>query len=220
MAQALPHVQIVATDLTPPLQSDTLPNLQFLKQDADLDWSIGEFDFIHGRMLSSGIHDWPGFLTKAWEHLRPGGRLELLDVSHPFRAEDAEADRPDASPFIHFGQLANKAWTRAGLDYFATAKHAERLKKLGFIDIAEQEMRWPLGEWAPLESEKRLGSLTLMNFMSFLDSAGVSILSHGDFMGRNEAKMYVEAAKMDLQENSMTKRFYLTMKICTAMKQK
>lgn len=84
IANKFPYSQIIATDLTPP--KITPPrNLKIVESDADKQWTFNErFGFIHGRMLTSGIHDWPTLLSRCWEYLEPGGWLELLDVCHPF----------------------------------------------------------------------------------------------------------------------------------------
>lgn len=214
MARLWPEAKVTATDLIPPKpDGDVLPNLRFLKSNADGEWpfDVGEFDFIHGRMLTSGIHDWPGFLAKCYRHLAPNGSLELLDVCHPFRAATPEFDSPDASPFIAFGCLAEKSWSRSGLDYFTTEKHTARLQELGFGQISEAALRWPLGEWGTGDNECEIGRLSLTNFTHFLNAAGKSILTNQGFMAEAEAEGIVHAAMQDLLQNCLQKRFFLTM---------
>lgn len=217
MAQAWPSATVIATDLTPPkangCQSTAHANIVFQKANADDDWNFGpaRFDFIHGRMLASGIHDWPGLLEKSFGHLSTGGRLELLDLCHPFRAAVQEFDNPETSPFIHFGQLAERAWTSSGLDYRATTKHVQRLTGLGFTDIKEKSTRWPLGEWASTPRERQIGNLTLQNFLRFIDMAGEALLANIDSFSLTESRDVVRRAKEDLQNNHSQKQFYLMM---------
>jgi SAM-dependent methyltransferase len=213
MARAWPTAQVLATDLVLPKAPPSVSNLTYLKHDADSVWDFEpqSFDFMHGRMLTSGIHDWPALLSKAWAHLAPGGRLELLDVCHPFRAGATQADNPEASPFIRFGHLAQKSWEKSGLDYYATTKHVERMQQLGFVDIAEHVFKWPLGKWAETDQEKKMGELTLGNFSRFLATAGTAILTHQGFMDEDDAKRVVAEAEQDLQQNHEAKQFYLTM---------
>ncbi|KAH7305264.1 S-adenosyl-L-methionine-dependent methyltransferase [Stachybotrys elegans] len=218
MARAWPNTQIIATDLVLPQSMSTLPNLTFQKHDADSPWPFEEgcFDFIHGRMLASGIHDWPGLLEKTYRFLVPGGLLELLDVSHPFRAKLQSADNAETSPFIRFGHLAQRSWENNGLDYYATAKHSERMKQLGFVGITKRTFQWPLGDWPESQQDKKIGKLTLENFSSFIATAGVAILTRDGFMDEDEAKAAVSAAEQDLQHNHNQKGFYLTMVMHTA----
>ena len=210
IAQEHPTTQITATDLTPP--NITLPpNVTILKLDAEKEWEFKQkFGFIHGRMLTSGIHCWPALLSRCWNYLEPGGWLELLDVCHPFRAEDPTADNT-SSDFIRWGQVAEKCWAMNGLDYRATNKHVDRLRGLGFVDVHEEERKWPVGEWSESEHGRRIGALTLSNFSAFLAMAGVSIISQDPSIGTQEAKDLVAHAQRDLMKNCYAKRFYLTM---------
>ena len=161
-------------------------------------------------MLASGIHDWPKLLHQCWEFLEPGGWLELLDVSHPFRAGDPAADN-ETSPFVKWGLVAGECWAMNGLDYQATTKHVERLRDIGFTDVHEEERSWPLGEWPDTKHEQQIGALVLKNFSSFLAMAGVQIVSQHPNINAQEAKAMVDDAQRDLVENCCTKRFYLTM---------
>ncbi|KAL8722843.1 MAG: hypothetical protein Q9225_000730 [Loekoesia sp. 1 TL-2023] len=210
IANKFPSSKIIATDLTPP--KITPPrNLQIVESDADKQWTFNErFGFIHGRMLTSGIHDWPTLLSQCWEYLEPGGWLELLDVCHPFRAQDHAYDN-ESSNFIKWGHVAEKCWEMRGLDYRATTKHQERLRKLGFISIREEELIWPLGEWSDSAQERLIGKLTLDNFSTFLATAGVGIITQDPRISTQEAEKLVADAKQDLMDNCHTKRFYLTM---------
>ncbi|KAE8149086.1 S-adenosyl-L-methionine-dependent methyltransferase [Aspergillus avenaceus] len=229
MAQIHPEAIITATDLhhPPRLNFTTIsstPNIRFLQFNAnDLVWPIPEkenttFDFIHGRMITSGIHDWPRFLTHCWSLLTPGiGRLEFLDVSHPFRAENPAADGETLSPFIRFGHAIERVWAAKGIDYRATEKHAHRLAELGFEDIVTEEVKWPLGPWVDTtEREMKLGLLNMNNFGQFIRTAGVAILlsnsdNSDDGEQRVDAQRLVDDAVRDLEERWNTNRYYLSM---------
>ena len=205
--------QVIATDLTPP-DILTTPNLTFMESNAEDDWVFARpFHLIHGRMLTSGIHNWPRFLQQCFTNLEPGGWLELLDICHPFKAEilcESVQDGPLASDFLRWGHIAEKSWALNGLDYRATTKHVARLAEIGFVDIQEAEYRWPLGTWSQDDIEKRIGELMLNNFTKFLLMAGVSIIEQSPEIEEQEAQHLVTAALKDLSENCLTRRYYLT----------
>lgn len=215
IAKEFPAKQIIATDLTPP-SVPTPPNVTFLKVNAEHDWAFGQhFSFIHGRMLTSGIHDWPKLLEQCYQNLEPGGWLELLDLCHPFQAENpdsaSEKDGPPAPGFLRWGQMAEHCWALSGLDYRATNKHESRLRDLGFVDIHEANFKWPLGTWSDKENEKRLGELTLRNFTTFLKIAGADIIKQDPDVTGQEAQLSVSMALKDLSENSLRRKYYLKM---------
>ena len=210
MAQERPRSQIVAIDLTPP-KITTPSNLIILKLDAEKEWGFEQkFGYIHSRMLTSGIHEWPKLLSRCWDNLIPGGWLELLDICHPFRAEDPIADN-GSSKFIEWGHIAERCWAINGLDYRTTTKHVQRLRGLGFVDVHEEEWKWPLGEWSQTEQDRRIGALTLDNFTTFLAMAGSDIIAQDPCINAEMAREIVADAQKDLAENCCTKRFYLNM---------
>ncbi|KAL8908997.1 MAG: hypothetical protein Q9207_000448 [Kuettlingeria erythrocarpa] len=210
IAKERPESQVIGTDLTPP--TITPPeNLCILESDADKPWDFDtKFGFIHSRMLTSGIHDWPALLSRCWDHLRPGGWVEFLDVCHPFRAQDPAADN-DSSGLIKWGHVAERCWARQGLDYRATEKHRERLQERGFINVREEKVRWPLGEWADSVPEKHIGRLTMDNFLTFMATAGESIIDQDPWLSAQEKRTLVADAQKDLKEHGHSKQFYLTM---------
>lgn len=55
------------------------PNVEFLIEDAEDEWIGSKYDYIHIRMLSGAIKDWPALLEKAFNHLNPGGWIELTE---------------------------------------------------------------------------------------------------------------------------------------------
>ena len=201
---------MLAIDLTLP-QISTGPNLTVQECDVEKSWHFQtRFGFIHGRMLTSGIHDWPSLFARCWDYLIPGGWLELLDLSHPFHAEVETADN-ESSDFIRWGKVAERCWSLNGLDYRATNKHVGRLRACGFVNVSEEEMKWPLGEWSESEREKQIGKLTLSNFRTFLATAGVRIISQDARISTEDAEALVNNAQRDLIDHCDTKHFYLSM---------
>ncbi|KAJ4303194.1 hypothetical protein N0V90_002087 [Kalmusia sp. IMI 367209] len=222
MARAFPKAEITATDLVlPPVRDDATPNLRFLRHNAeDSEWTpfpLDHFDFIHARMVTSGIHDWPEFRAKCYRHIKPGGVLQLLDLSHPLRAETSEFDSIEASPLIAFVQLAGDSWRQDGLDYRVTGKQIEGLKQVGFGHVEEETFRWPIGGWPEDDNEKRIGEMARENVTRFLSLAGKSILTNKGFMTEEKAEEAIQAAKEDLARTD-EKKFYYVMKVHTARK--
>lgn len=214
IARAFPQADIIATDLAIPHQNDdSPPNVCFMKHNADeREWSPfkpDQFDFIHARMITSGIHDWPSVRANCYLHLKPGGCLELLDLAHPLHAEISEFDSSDSSPLINFVRLAGVSWRRSGLDYNVTEKHPAALAAVGFADVKEETFRWPIGHWPEEERERKIGQLALENLERFLILAGKPILMNGGFMREEEAEEAVRAAKEDLLRTDEKKFYYV-----------
>ena len=210
IAKEQPAAQVVAADLTAP-SIPLPPNLTIVKSNAEEDWHFQQqFTFIHGRMLTSAMRDWPSLLRRSWDHLEPGGWLELLDVYPPYRAEISSADNAASSPFIRWGYAADKGWAKNGIDWSTTSKHAQRLQKLGFENIREETFRWPLGEWAETEVERRIGGLTLQNMAGFFKTAALRVIKMDPDIDEDEAQRLKDEAESDLMTNCVVNRYYLT----------
>lgn len=212
MAKRWPNAKIFATDLTLPPQSDASPsNLSFIRHNAnDSEWPLEKFHFIHGRMLDAGIHDWPAFRATCFRHLAPGGYLELAHVTHPMHSEFPEFDNANASPFLHLMHQITLASKKGGIDYDVSSKHLQGLTDVGFEDVEETAIVWPLGSWPQQENERRIGMLGLKNTLGIVDLAAKSILTHQNFMGEKEADELVQAGRDDLLQSDK-KHFYITM---------
>lgn len=132
--------------------------------------------------------------------------------------------------------MAEEAWRARGLDYRACAKHGGRLAELGFVEVKERKLRWPLGGWAALaetgleaepetetaedaeERVREIGELMLQNFVKFLETAGSQILAQHPSLDSSEAEKLGQEALKDLRENCCRKRFWLDVRIFSAQK--
>lgn len=214
IAKAFQNVDVVATDLVLPPAKDNAPtNVRYIQHNADdAEWTLfkdGQFDFIHARMVTSGIHDWPGFRAKCFKHLKPGGRLEIIDMSHPLRSVESAYDSKESSALIKFVDLAGESWRQDGLDYRVTGKQIVGLEKVGFEDIEEKTFRWPIGAWPDNEREKKIGLLAKGNVEKFLTLAGKHILTNKGFMDDGGAEKAIAAAAQDLFETENRKYYYV-----------
>lgn len=222
IAHAFPHAEVIATDLVlPQRRDDTPPNVQYVQHNADdLEWDLfknGQFDFIHARMVTSGIRDWPRFREKCFRHLKPGGALEIIDVSHPLRSDEEAYDSKESSALINFVHVAGESWRQDGLDYRVTSKQTAGLEEVGFEDVEEETYRWPIGSWSEEEREKRIGQLVYGNTEQFLTLGGPHILTNKGFMNKEDADKVISSATEDLAKTKERKYLYM-MKVHRARK--
>ncbi len=105
MADRFPTATVVGTDLSPIQPGFVPPNVQFYIDDAESDWifrDFEKFDFIHGRALCGGIADWPRLYAQAYDHLEPGGWMEMQDHECWINSDDGGMERaPGCTEWIH-----------------------------------------------------------------------------------------------------------------------
>ena len=162
-------------------------------------------------MLVNSIRDWPLFLKRCLQHLKPGAWFELNDVAHRFFAEDGcgEAD----SPMLKWWRVVFQESSRKnGIDIDATYKHAQHLRDVGFTDVRERVWKWPIGsKRASTEKEKALGELQYQNMQALIPGVTATAIKHGDLreMSEQEALDLAEEAKRDVVENADRRGFYM-----------
>ena len=83
-AEQHPDCQVLGIDLSPVKPNKATPaNCTFRIQDAEKPWQLGDigpFDMIHSRMILVGMRDWRSYIAKCYEHLKPGGWIELHEL--------------------------------------------------------------------------------------------------------------------------------------------
>jgi len=196
LAEAYPHLEVVGTDLSP-IQPDFIPpNCQFIVDNAEHDWAFDrKFDYIHSRMLTLGMHDWPRFFEQAWNHLEPGGWLETKETQFPPRRADGEPARE--SELVKWGDYVYEAAANAGIDARASQKFTDQLKAQGFVNVERTDVQWPLTPWAKGKKNKLLGRLNSQNTLDAIPGIGMGLFTRRlgwtkDDVDRNTAAVLAE----------------------------
>jgi len=156
VADELPHAQVLGFDLSPIQPNMVPPNCKFLVDDCNSEWVFDtKFDIIHTRAMTPGIKNWPRFIQQASDQLKPGGYIELQEVSMPiFSKEKADDNSP---VLVQWSNYVVEAGNKAGLDLSAPTKLGEMLQAQGFTNINIQWQNWPIGPWARGAKNKEIG---------------------------------------------------------------
>ena len=91
MAEEFPNAEIMGTDLSPIQPNWAPPNCTFLVDDAESDWAYTKeesFDYIHARSMGGSIADWGRLLRQAYDHVKPGGWVEIQESETWVRSDD------------------------------------------------------------------------------------------------------------------------------------
>lgn len=206
-----PTVQVIATDVTPPNLSSTPRNLTILADNAEQDWSFDDnVDYIHIRLLTLAIRDWPLFFKRCWEHLNPGGWIELADASTPYKAENP-AINCENSTFLRVGFLYYEALLHNGIDMMAAHHHSDRLKLQGFVNIHQEVAKWPTnGKWQSEERLKTMGDMICKNWSTMSRTITPKVFQATLNMDHTKANQLVDSM-LDEIENDTEKRLFFPM---------
>jgi len=166
-ADQYPASHVIGTDFSPIQPGWVPPNLEFVIDDAEAEWTGHKYDYVHIRMLAGSIMDWDRLLAQAFAHLNPGGWIELTEFEVWMYSynDSLELDGPNImkwqASLSDASQMIGKS--------FAVAVHLrEWVEKAGFENIREDVRKVPCGPWP---RDRRLKEIGLYQQQNMLDAA-------------------------------------------------
>ncbi|KAF1915255.1 S-adenosyl-L-methionine-dependent methyltransferase [Ampelomyces quisqualis] len=104
------------------------------------------FDFIFGRELLMAIRDWPRVIQQAYDHLKPGGYLELEMTYPKTYCEDNSIDL-ETSAYAETSRLLFECGRRMEAPWEESLKWKDQFIATGFEDVSETILLIPIGRW-------------------------------------------------------------------------
>lgn len=83
------------------------------------------------------------------------------------------------------------------------------LEELGFVDIREQPIQWPVGPWPKGEREKIIGKLMVDNIREFVRPSAMALYTKRLGWTPEQVEAFMPAVLADLEDRS--KHYYVQM---------
>lgn len=211
MSSAYPKSTIIATDIGVfdiGLAHIDLPNVSFQLDDAREEWTYHEpFDLIHLRGLSGAFNDWSAIYRQAFEHLNPGGYIEVADTDPA--GESVVFPNPESSYFHIYTSAMRSAAEALGYPRDLSHLKPSMLSAVGFVDVRVFERTVPIGLWPQDLHEKTLGKMALIAVLEGLEAYGLRSLTATGW-GEDDIRDLCEKAKVEIRSaDRMTARVRL-----------
>lgn len=168
---------MVGTDLSPIQPPFVAPNCKFVVDDACLEWTYPPnfFDFVHVRAMYGSVADWPAFYNEVFEHLKPGGWLEQLEMSIVFRSDDGTVTDD------HVFSVWSRTFIEAGEKFGKTFRIADLargyIEHAGFVQVVEKKFKLPVGGWSSDPKYKELGQWNLIHCEKGIEGWAMALLT-------------------------------------------
>ena len=180
------------------------PNVEFLVDDAEDVWLGNAYDFIHIRMLSGAIKDWPGLLARAFNHLNPGGWIELTEFEVWVHSYNNNLHR---APDIQTWQEGlREAAAMIGRQFDVAVNLEDWACHANFTDVTQHKMIVPAAPWAKNKEMKTLGAYQLLNMLDAASSYGQAHFTR--VLGWSADEYAVLSAKVRTQLKDRTLQLY------------
>ncbi|KAM0543846.1 hypothetical protein ACHAPJ_012083 [Fusarium lateritium] len=178
-----PQATVVGMDSSP-IQPEWIPrNLQFEPEG---------YDYIHCCYLAGSIADWPALIDQLYYHLRPGGWIELQDISIRLYSEDDTLE-PD-NPLVRLMDSLKDVHDKIGCMLDAAPQFEGWVREAGFECIKDQRFRFPVGTWPKDSNLKKIGACLRNNFTCGIDAFTVKPLV--DHLGWSQEEVEVLTAEV------------------------
>ncbi|KAH8658298.1 S-adenosyl-L-methionine-dependent methyltransferase [Xylariales sp. PMI_506] len=209
LAEQFPEAQVIGTDLSAIQPTNKPDNCTFIRDDAEAEWVFEhKFDFVHLRFVFSCFTDPRATMREAFANMNSGAWIEYQDASIE---QVGSMDGPEAIDGSAF-----QRWSKALIDGTAAAMgrnievaphYKSWLEEVGFVDVEERRLIWPVAPWSGDPRMKLAGAYMQRNFLDgvFL-TTWRAIRSSG--LSEQEAKELIDAAKAELTNKK--NRFYMT----------
>ena len=195
-----PSTRVIGTDLSRIQATTDVPaNCEFKIENAEEAWTFEEpFDFIHSRLLSCGMHDWPGYFRRCFNNLKPGGWVEAQEYNFPLVCDDESAG-PD-SALMRYASLTKEAMAKGGIDAGPEEKFKDYMSTEGFVNIRETVMKLPCGPWPEDEAGKKLGKLQRQNILMVQEGASMMLFTKQLGWTKEEIETLIVEVREDLED--------------------
>ena len=211
-----PSATITGTDLSKIQPSWVPPNVSFEIDDFDDDWTYGVdvFDFVHVRFNTTAVSDWPALFTKALAALKPGGYIEVADLTNPPRSDDDTI--PQDSQLVKFFELLTSGCKEVGRDLYAPLKWRSQLHDSGFSNIQEKIFKVPVGGWPKDRKLKEAGVFEMETLREGLPAIGMGFFTRVLKWKPEEVQVFFALVKGELDDKNI--HFWLPMHVMWAQK--
>jgi SAM-dependent methyltransferase len=170
MADRYPSAQVTGVDIAPVQPSWIPPNCVFEVDDVEEDWSFRKesFDFIYAREFRMAIRDWDRLIRQSYQHLKPGGWLELSATIADLRTDDDSI--PKDSACVEASRIFSEMAAKMGAPAEAPRSWAEKVARNGFVDVKEVVYKLPIGPWPRDKQLKEIGAVERMMLLEGIEA--------------------------------------------------
>lgn len=179
------------------LTCDRPPNVKFEIDDFNNEWTFQQkFDFIYARGLTGASGDFRQLTQKCYDNLSPGGYLEMTDVYMPFMSDD---DSFKGTALETWSNRQVECCAKFGADTKGCSKYKQWMTEIGFEDVHEHMFKWPVGVWPKDKALKKMGKLTMVNFLVGIEGFTMRLWTSALGMQVDEVHEYLDKVRQDIQ---------------------
>ena len=133
-------------------------NQRFMLMDVESEWTVVRdgYHLIFARMLNGAISNWPRVYRDVFNHLKPGGWFEQVEIDWTPRCDDSSL--PPNSALERWAHEVSSAMRQANRPISVdTAQTRAALADAGFVDFGEEIIQIPYNGWPDDPHDRQVG---------------------------------------------------------------
>ncbi|KJZ68996.1 hypothetical protein HIM_11612 [Hirsutella minnesotensis 3608] len=188
MADRDPSRIIIGLDISPIQPEFVPPNVHFFVENVETEWrETDKYHLVHLRGMSGSIKDWPSLFRKIYQALKPGGVMEAHETLPAVFSKNQNL-APD-NPLVDLMRDLVRAHSQIGQPLDPVSSFRICAEEAGFIDVSEEIVEAPLGNWPEDQQQKDIGEMLASSFKKGLH--GLTAKAFRDILGRSEEEVEV-----------------------------
>ncbi|KAF4851988.1 Secondary metabolism regulator LAE1 [Colletotrichum siamense] len=197
-----PEADVYGNDLSAVQPTLVPPNVKFEVDDIEDEWTYSRpFEYIHSRLMTSSLSDWPVFLRRCFDNLEPGGYLELKETDIIPRSDDDTLN--PAHALMKWANLLLEASIKLGRPYMEIPSLKQLMIEAGFEDVTMHVYKWPTNGWPKDPRYREIGLWNYENTMMGLEGYTMAPLTRAlDWMPA-EVDVFLIDVRNDLKDRSI-----------------
>jgi hypothetical protein len=162
-----------------------------------MDWTLEHknYDFIHARDLLLSIRDWPRLVGQAYEHIQPGGYLELQSVYPKIHCDDGTT--PLDSGLVTFANHAREASRIMGTPLDACIHYASYMRAAGFENVTEVRVKMPSSPWPKETRLKLIGAFEMHNMLRGISGMSLRMFAKAYGWTQEQTELFLVQVRKD-----------------------
>ncbi|KAI1624378.1 S-adenosyl-L-methionine-dependent methyltransferase [Exophiala viscosa] len=197
VADKFPEAEVIATDLSPIQPTWVPPNLQFMVDDCEAEWTFQDkFDWIRIGNMGGSIEDWPRLFQQCLENLKPGGWLEVMDLEAWGSTDDNSL--PDDSSYNRWQHELSNASALTGRVMNVGPQIKGMVVDAGIQNVQEEIYKCPLSPWPKDKRLKEIAKYMLLNLMEAAPAYSLALFTRVLGWQKEDVEVLMAGVRSDL----------------------
>jgi SAM-dependent methyltransferase len=196
-----PDAEVTGLDLSPIQPSWVPPNCKFVIDDMTIPASLGaenSVDFMHLRVISGCVGDWPAFYESIYKAMKPGGWIQQTEISIMCESDDGTVK--EGHVMREWSHKLLELGEQRGRTFNVADRIVGWIKGAGFEAMEHKVFKAPIGKWPKDPKLKEVGLCNYFFCYEACEGWALLLLTHVAGWSLEESQAYIAQFRKALND--------------------